>query len=70
MANYRSMYAVLCKAIDNAIASLEAIPPAQQIVADLRSALLEAEEIYITTSVETLPDVSGRPIVLSAEADK
>ena len=29
MTNYRSMYAVLCKAIDEAIAPLEAIPSAQ-----------------------------------------
>lgn len=37
MANYRRMYALLCKAIDEAITSLEAIPPAKHIAADLRA---------------------------------
>lgn len=61
MADYRKMYAVLCKAVDDAIEPLEALPPAQQIVEKLRMALLEAEEIYITTS----PEVSRKkkPII-------
>ena len=67
MADYRRMYAVLCKAIDDAIEPLEALPPARQIAETLRSALLEAEEIYITTSLEVVRHENGRVIELRTE---
>ena len=47
MADYNKMYAVLCKAIDDAIDPLEQIPEAEQIAKKLQDALLEAEEMYI-----------------------
>lgn len=50
MADYKKMYAILCKAIDDAIDPLEQILEAKQISKDLQDALLEAEEIYIDTS--------------------
>ncbi len=53
MADYRKMYYVLCKAIDNVIDSLEHIPLAMPYANQLKNALLEAEEIYITTTPYT-----------------
>lgn len=50
MADYRKMYYVLCKAIDDVIDPLEGIPLARPYTQKLQKALLEAEEIYITTT--------------------
>lgn len=50
MADYRKMYYILCKAIDDVIDPLEDIPLARSYAQKLQKALLEAEEIYITTT--------------------
>ena len=50
MADYRKMYYVLCKAIDDVIDPLDQIPLARPYAQNLQKALLEAEEIYITTA--------------------
>lgn len=50
MADYKKMYAVLCKAIDGVIDELAKIPPTLPIAKQLHSALLEAEKIYVDTS--------------------
>ena len=50
MVGYRKMYYVLCRAIDDVIDPLERIPLAVPYVRQLKKALLEAEEIYITTA--------------------
>lgn len=50
MADYRKMYYVLCKAIDDVIDPLEHIPLAMPYARQLKDALLEAEEIYITAT--------------------
>lgn len=50
MADYKKMYAVLCGAVDDVIDDLEKIPMARTTVDILRKALLQAEEIYITTT--------------------
>ena len=50
MADYKKMYYVLCKAIDDVIDPLEGIPLARSYAQKLQKALLEAEEIYITTT--------------------
>ena len=50
MADYRKMYHVLCRAIDDVIDPLERIPLAVPYVQQLKKALLEAEEIYINTA--------------------
>ena len=50
MADYRKMYHVLCRAIDDVIDPLERIPLAIPYTMKLQNALLEAEEIYITTA--------------------
>ena len=50
MADYRKMYYVLWKAIDDVIDPLEGIPLARPYAQKLQKALLEAEEIYITTT--------------------
>ena len=50
MADYRKMYYVLCRAIDDVIDPLERIPLAIPYSRHLKKALLEAEEIYITTA--------------------
>ena len=49
MANYQSMYALLCKAIDKALHDLSGIPQAAEAAERLQAALLEAEELYIQT---------------------
>lgn len=54
MANYQKMYAILCRAIDKVIAPLDQIPLATPQCKVLRAALLEAEEIYITTDSQPL----------------
>ena len=51
MADYKKMYAILCKAIDDAIDPLEQIPEAKRISKALQDALFEAEEIYIDTTL-------------------
>lgn len=53
MADYRKMYYVLCKAIDDVIDPLDRIPLAVSAARQLKAALLEAEEIYITTTPYT-----------------
>lgn len=50
MADYRKMYHVLCKAIDDVIDPLERIPLARPYAQQLQNALLEAEEIYISST--------------------
>ena len=50
MADYRKMYYVLCKAIDDVIDPLKHIPLAAPYAQQLQRALLEAEEIYISTT--------------------
>lgn len=52
MTDYRKMYAVLCGAVDDVIDPLENIPAAVPLAAVLRSALEQAEEIYIATAPE------------------
>ena len=52
MTDYRKMYAVRCGAVDDVIDPLEKIPAAASIAAALRSALEQAEEIYIATAPE------------------
>ena len=51
MADYRKMYAIVCAAIDREIDALERIPSARASAEALRTALLEAEEICIETSI-------------------
>lgn len=50
MPDYKKMYAILCGAVDDVIGPLEKFPYAQEYVQRLKDAMLEAEEIYITTS--------------------
>ena len=49
MADYKKKYAILCGAIDDVIDPLRQIPAAAPYAQSLRSALLEAEEIYLCT---------------------
>lgn len=50
MPDYEKMYALLCAAIDDAIAPLEQITAAQPIAERLVAALNAAEDIYIDTA--------------------
>ena len=54
MADYQKMYAVLCCARDQVIDPWECIPLAYSSANILRSALQEAEEIYIQTSIYSI----------------
>ena len=56
MTDYKKMYAILCRAIDNSIDPLEQIPHARSEAEKLKAALLEAEEIYISTAEDDDPD--------------
>ena len=67
MPDYKKMYAVLCKAVDNAIDPLEQIPSAKQIAKSLQDALLEAEEIYINTTPYTETSATAQIIGLNTD---
>lgn len=47
MPDYKSMYTLLCKAVDDAIDPLSEIPEAATIAQALKIALNTAEDIYI-----------------------
>ena len=51
MADYKKMYTILCGAVDEVIDPLEQIPMARASAQVLREALLQAERVYIDTSV-------------------
>lgn len=67
MADYRKMYYVLCKAIDDVIDPLEHIPLAVPAARQLKTALLEAEEIYITTTPYT--EETDDPKIIQIKTD-
>ncbi len=50
MADYKKMYYILCKAIDDVIDPLDRIPLSKPYAKQLQKALLEAEELYINTT--------------------
>lgn len=50
MADYKRMYTLLCKTIDDVIDSLSRIPEAKIYAVHLQKALLQAEDIYISTT--------------------
>lgn len=58
MPDYQKMYAILCAAVDSVIDPLERIPLAFPAAARLRKAMLDAEEVYINTSL-CLEEISG-----------
>ena len=68
MADYRKMYYVLCKAIDDVIDPLEDIPLARPYVQKLQKALLEAEEIYITTT--PYAEETDNPKIIQIKTDE
>lgn len=49
MPDYKSMYTLLCKAVDDAIDPLSKIPEAAPIARALTDALNAAEEIFISS---------------------
>ena len=59
MADYKKMYAILCGAIDTAIDRLEQIPQAFHEAEMLNEALLEAEELFISSADEEDLTTSG-----------
>ena len=50
MADYRKMYALLCRAIDKEVDTLRTIPLAYPSAERLADALRKAEELYIDTA--------------------
>lgn len=50
MADYKRMYTLLCKIIDDVIDPLSWIPEAKIYAVHLQKALLQAEDIYISTT--------------------
>ena len=50
MADYKRMYTLLCKTIDDVIDPLSRISEAKIYASYLQNALLQAEDIYISTT--------------------
>ena len=50
MADYKRMYTLLCKTIDDVIDPLSRIPEAKIYAVHLQKALWQAEDIYISTT--------------------
>ena len=50
MADYKRMYTLLCKTIDDVIDPLSRISDAKIYASYLQEALLQAEDIYISTT--------------------
>ena len=50
MADYKRMYTLLCKSIDDVIDPLSRISEAKIYASYLQNALLQAEDIYISTT--------------------
>lgn len=56
MEDYKKMYAVLCVAVDSVIDELDRIPLASHACHILKTALLEAEKIYIEADCQAPQD--------------
>ena len=67
MADYQKMYAVLCGAIDDVLDGLQTIPLAQPYARKLYSALLDAEDIYIDTTLYTMDTTAQKVIQLKSD---
>lgn len=67
MADYKKMYTVLCKAIDDVVDDLERIPLAYLSAKKLQAALLEAEEIYVETTSYLEESASSKIIELKVD---
>ena len=50
MADYKRMYTLLCKTIDDVIDPLSRIPEAKIYAVQLQKALMQSEDIYISTT--------------------
>ena len=68
MANYKKMYTLLCKTIDGVIDPLAQIPQTACYAERLQEALLQAEEIYITTT--PYAEETNDPKVIQLKTDK
>lgn len=58
--NYKKMYAILCGAVDDVIDDLNQIPLARPAARKLQKAMLDAEEVCITSDKPTLRLLSGK----------
>ncbi|MGM9575120.1 MAG: hypothetical protein ACI3VE_04360 [Oscillospiraceae bacterium] len=67
MADYKKMYTVLCKAIDDVVDDLERIPLAYLSAKKLQAALLEAEGIYVETTSYLEESASSKIIELKVD---
>ena len=67
MADYQKMYAVLCGAIDDILDGLQTIPLAQPYARKLYSALLDAKDIYIDTTLYTTGATEQKIIQLKSD---
>jgi len=70
MADYQKMYAILCGAVDDVIDSLEEIPFAAASVQKLKTALLQAEEIYLKTTFSPEEATESGLIVFPANREE
>lgn len=70
LADYKKMYVTLCAAVDDVIDPLERIPSAVPYAKLLRSALLQAEEIYIRTTPYAQPSDTDNIINFMIDEEK
>ena len=70
MADYKTMYAVLCKAINDVITPLANISSAKEYACILYNALNTAEEIYIDTTAYAEYSDDPKIIYLKTEHNK
>ena len=60
MADYHTMYTILCAAVDQVIDPLEQIPQARPFAAALHMALERAEEVYVDSETDEHPEEQSR----------
>ena len=70
MADYKRMYTLLCKAIDNVIDPLSRIPDAKIFASYLQNALLQAEEIFISTTPYVAETAEAKIVQMKIDIDE
>ena len=67
MADYKRMYTLLCKTIDDVIDPPSRIPDAKIYASHLQNALLRAEDIYISST--PYADDTSDPLIIQLNMD-
>ena len=70
MADYKRMYTLLCKTIDDVIDPLSQIPAAKIFATYLQNALLQAEEIFISTTPYVEETAKAKIVQMKIDIDE